>query len=158
MDEDATTLRAAKEWLRQRVEEGARCPCCRQIAKVYKRKLHSGMAMRLISCYRISVLRGFDWIDVNELYKQGPSVAPLDFPYLRFWGLIEKHPTDRDSEVKSSGLWRITELGVDFVCGRAEVFSHIRFYDSRFLGFTGERIRIGDALGEKFNYRELMAV
>ena len=43
------SLGDAREWLRERVEHGARCPCCTQFAKVYERKLNSRMARQLIT-------------------------------------------------------------------------------------------------------------
>ena len=37
LDPATTTLSQAKDWLRVRLDEGAKCPCCAQHAKLYKR-------------------------------------------------------------------------------------------------------------------------
>ena len=44
---DGETLGGARDWLRDRVEKGAKCPCCGQFAKVYRRTITSGMARAL---------------------------------------------------------------------------------------------------------------
>ncbi len=149
------TLEEAKQRLRGMLEEGARCPCCTQIAKIYKRKIHSGMASRLIRLYRLS---GHDspWIDVNQIYATAGSLAPLDLPYLRFWGLIEKSGDTPDEGQKSNGLWRITEKGKQFVRCRITVPKYIHMYDGRCLKVVGDQVSVKDALGDKFNYEQLM--
>ena len=38
-DDNSMTLTEAKQWLKERLDEGTRCPCCNQYAKIYKRKI-----------------------------------------------------------------------------------------------------------------------
>jgi hypothetical protein len=45
------TLADAQKWLAERVKGGARCPCCNQFTKVYRRQINSGMARSLIAMY-----------------------------------------------------------------------------------------------------------
>jgi hypothetical protein len=48
----AETLAEAQDWLRERLPDGAKCPCCTQFAKVYRRKINSAMAWQLIEAWR----------------------------------------------------------------------------------------------------------
>lgn len=150
---DGVMLGDAREWLRQRVDNGVHCPCCTQFAKVYRRKVTSWMARSLIGVYRAS---GQDWChvatDVRWVMGQGGMWATL-----RFWNLIEEERALR-SDGGRAGWWRVTPVGVAFLHGRITIPKYARLYDGRLLGLDGDqRISIHDALGSKFNYEELMA-
>lgn len=142
MSERQESLEEARQWLRERVRDGAKCPCCTQFAKVYRRKLNSGMAYSLIRMYRTNGV-GYVDIQANVHSKSGDTAK------LRYWGLIEAHPEKR-------GLWRVTNLGEMFVRGLTTVLSHAELYDDRLLRLDGDAIDIRQALGNKFDYYELM--
>lgn len=144
------TLEEAKAWLRERVDEGERCPCCTQMAKVYRRTIHSTMARTLVVAHH---QHGLDWFHLATL--TATTGRGGEEGKLRYWGLIEEE-TGRRPDGGRSGWWRITPLGADFVLGRAKVQKYARIYDGRCLGLDGEEISIRDALGKKFNYDELM--
>lgn len=149
------TLEEAKNWLRERLHEGERCPCCTQFAKVYKKKLNSGMVSRLVHLERMS--RGDNvWISVNDLYSKTKSVSPKDFPCLKHWQLIEAKGDTPDDGAKSSGYWRITDLGRQFVRGEVSMKRYIYLYDNRLMKFSEETITIHEALGDNFDFKELM--
>lgn len=123
--------------------ESSTCPCCDQFVKLYRRKLNAGMAHSLITLLRAS---GTQWAHVPSVTgRQSSEEAKL-----RYWELIEAHP-------ERSGYWRVTELGEQFVLGRATVPSHVLLYNNRFLGLDGDSVSIVQCLGEKFSYAELMA-
>lgn len=55
------------------------------------------------------------------------------------------------------GLYRITEQGRAFAQGETRVPKFIIMYDEELLGFSdGDNTTIQEALGDDFNYRELM--
>jgi len=135
------TLGEARDVLRELVEEGYRCPCCTQFAKVYRRKVHSSMAVALISFYRKHRLEWAEW-----------EGRQSDEAKLRYWRLMEAQMAPHGE----SGLWRITSLGEAWVFNRMTVKKYARIYDGRCLNLTGEQVTIVDALGTKFNYRDLM--
>lgn len=148
------TLEEAKQFLRERLEEGAECPCCTQFAKVYKRKLYSTMARHLINLY---------WKhenDPSETYFHISDFCPKhpgDFAKFLYWGLVEEKPKDEDDTSKrTSGYWALTLEGRLFVENQTTVLSHVKIYDGRLMGFTGKKISIKEALGKDFNYEELM--
>ena len=142
---DDVTLGYAREWVSDRVLKGTKCPCCYQEAKVYDRKLHSGMAVALIHMY---VHRDDDDIfDITThlLTNKG------DTSKLRHYGLIERVPDTK------RGIWKITPRGKQFVEGKVRIMSNIELYNKELLDIHGELISIHDALEDKFDYDELMS-
>jgi len=81
-----------------------------------------------------------------------------DYAKMRFWGLVEAKPEIRDDGSPRAGFWRITDFGYEFARG---VLSAPRFaytYNNQAVRFSAERIDIYRALGEKFNYAELVGM
>lgn len=146
---DTSTLREAKVWLRGELDGGAKCPCCTQLAKVYRRKLNAGMARSLLRMYNAG---GIEWVDV-------PTVcvgSSREEGKLRYWGLVEEDDTPRE-DGGHAGQWRVTPAGRAFILGDLTVQSHAKVYDSRCLGLEGPQVTIIDCLGKRFNLAELMA-
>jgi hypothetical protein len=145
------TLDEARAWLRDRVDEGERCPCCTQRAQVYRRKITSASAWALVKLYRE---RGLDWGHLPTILGRKQA----DEAKMVHWGLIEQAPMTRDDGSNRAGWWRVTPLGEAFVLGDVAVPKYARIYDSRCLGLDdSETVTIEDALGERFRYDDLMA-
>ena len=146
-----TPLGEVMDWLAANVEEGVQCPCCEQHAKVYKRKLNSGMARSLVWLV-INTSPG-EWIEIshapNFIHKN------REHSKLAHWGILEQQACD-DTKKKDSGIWRVTDFGRDFAHERATTFSHVYLYNNHVLGFTTERVTVVDALGKDFDFQELM--
>ena len=143
------TLEEAKDWLRERLDHGADCPCCTQRAQVYRRKLNSRMARGLIALYLAT--GGRDYGHLPTIAGDGCEVGKL-----RYWGLVVEEPEARPDGGRA-GYWKLTPDGVDFVRGRLRVPKYARIYDGRRLGLRGEPVDIRDCLGSPFHYDELMA-
>lgn len=168
LDPKTSTLEQAQDWLRARLDDGAKCPCCKQHAKIYKRKLNSGMAASLIAFAKVTqqTQPKDGWLKVPDDFVQTTKLVTVlsnrEYNKLRFWGLLEGQGPDQSLEADTpySGMWRITELGLKFVRGDAKVARHVYLYDNRQMkGPTSgvvEEIDIKQALGDKFNYIELM--
>jgi hypothetical protein len=156
-DKPTVTLEEARDWLRARVRKGAVCPCCKRFAKVYKRKLNSGMAYVLIRLYRV---RGFEPTHINQFIgEQKMTASMVGGVLLHQWGLIEEIPGDDDGPVKyQSGFYRVTELGARFVTDRVRVRKFVHLYDNKLLRVAAddETVSIREALTDKFDYQELM--
>jgi hypothetical protein len=151
-------LSEAKAWLRERVQKGAQCPCCNQYAKVYKRKITSSMARGLILMYRHCPV---EYIHVNDLNARWRSKDGFfgggEFAKLSHWGLIEQMEKDPfDDSKKTSGTWRMTQNGRDFVDEKLLVPRHIFIYNNTVINSSKESQSIREALRDKFNYKELM--
>lgn len=151
--DDSTPLGEARDWLRERVDEGHDCPLCGQFAKVYRRKIHSTMARDLIRLYQ---RQGMQYAHVaTSLIDSGRGIHIGDFPKLAHWGLIAEEPIRREDGGRA-GWWRITDEGRAFIRGVRTVPKYALIYDSRVLGFEGDQVDIHQALGDKFDYHELM--
>ena len=141
------SLEAARSFVerRRRHGTGIKCPCCGLLNKVYSRKLNSGMARFLIRLYHAGYGHpGRPWH--KFVWSQ---TANGDYSKLRYWNLIEKKP---DCE----GYWRITGRGVQFVLGRIAVAKYCHVFNARAMGFSVESTTIKQALGDKFNYHDLL--
>jgi hypothetical protein len=139
--------------IRLKSNKEVRCECCGRMAKIYRRKIHYALARQLIRMYKMGGDK--EYIHVTALIM--PSVAgPADFTNARYWGLIEPayHVPD---EKKSSGKWRLTQKGVDFVQNKITLPEYANIFDGHLRELEGEQINIKDALGTKFNYLEMMA-
>lgn len=150
-------LEVIKQELREKViGKGGRCPVCDQFAKVYKRKIYARAVVGLIRIYNLT--------EDDESYYHITKINPTnvsgggDFAKLVHWGLAEEMPKDpEDKKKKTSGFWRITPLGRDFVELKATVPAYIMTYNSQCLKVFGEPSTIKDALGEHFDYEKLMS-
>lgn len=146
---EETTLAQAREWLEEQArKDGAHCPCCGQLAKVYKRKLNEGMARSLVKMWRAA---GQDWQYIPDTVG-GKS---REEGKLRYWGLIQEKPGKRPDSGRT-GWWRVTDLGSQFVRRVATVQRYALVYDGQCLGLVGANVNIIDALGDPFTYDELM--
>lgn len=139
-----TSLSAAKEYVRQGLEDGVRCPCCEQYAREYRRKLNSGMALALVTMYRSS---GTSWCRRTAVLRDLPTSAH-DNTLLHHWGLFERG--------EESGWWRVTRHGRDFVLNEIEVPKFAVVYNNQLLRLEGPWIDIHHALGDRFSLDELM--
>lgn len=145
-----TTLQEAQTWLGEQLrDKGTTCPCCGQMAKVYKRKLNANMARSLLVGYREA---GLDWFHAPSVVKDRGEMAKL-----RYWKLVEEEQALRPDGGRA-GCWRVTSAGQMFALGQTVVPAHALVYDSRLvrLDESSGKISIYDALGAKFNYQELM--
>ena len=162
-DYKTCTIAQGQDWLRPRLTVGAICPLCHQFAKIYKRKLSSSMAYALILIYR-AFRNGPDvWLHVPEYLSRnslfGVVVRGGDWAKLVHWGLIvSKGDEVRDDKSPRTGLYKITDLGRAFVEGRVSVPRYAYIYNEQCLRMSDETlVTIQQALGDRFNYAELMS-
>lgn len=161
MEEGLTfhTLGEAKAWLREAVKQkGAKCPCCRQFAKVYKRRITSSMAYALILVERYfrTTPDAADWLHVPSMLTAN-GLSRADEAKLVHWGLLEEKPEIRDDDSPRAGFYKITKLGIDFVHNRVRVPKFVFIYAGKKLDkSTVATVSIDEALTTRFNYRDLM--
>jgi len=147
-------VREVQERLREQITEGTRCPCCRQHVKLYCRKLNTTMARGLLWLCGESGPK-LHWVDCSDkaprwLVSKGGTLATL-----AHWQLIEGLENE-DKKKRSSGIWRPTERGWAFAHDQIAVASHVFLYNNRAVAFSEEVIRIIHALGDGFDYEQLM--
>lgn len=154
---DLITIEEGKQYLRDNWENGVSCPCCNRNVKLYKRKINSGMSLFLIGLYRLNrkFPREVFFKNKDAMEIMGINTSSLDYSVMKFFDLISDEPTT-DSERRNSGLWRITQKGIDFIENKIRVQSHVLLYNNICYGFTNEFVDIRTSLGERFDYSELM--
>lgn len=141
------SLTEAKQLLRDNWDKGIDCPCCGQLVKKYSRKLTSSMAGALISLYNNSK----NEVHISEI----EHVNGGEFAQLERWGLI-RQLDNTDTTKRTSGMWVIEPKGKAFVMGQIQVPMYCDTYNGKTLSFSAEMTTIKQALGNKFDYSELM--
>lgn len=133
---------------------GFKCKCCGQYCKLYTRKLNSSMSAVLILLWKSGKT---DYIHV-ENYLKSINKAHLraDFHKLVWWNLLERKKELREDSSPRNGFYKITGRGIAFAEGKLTVPKSVKIYNNQFQGFEGDEITIHDALGNRFNYQELM--
>jgi len=146
----SASIQFARAWLRERLHDGADCPVCTQRVQLYRRKLNAGMAKALIQIY---IQAGTEWTRVQDI-PNGPKGG--DYAKLRFWGLLEPRG-DQAGDGNSAGWWRVTAAGQAFIHG-APAPSHVGTFNNQTypLREPVTQITIREALGDKFDYDQLM--
>lgn len=134
---------------------GVLCPCCGKRNKVYHHAMHASMAAWLVL-----LVKNYEqeprWYGTAEPWALRINRGTGDAAKLRHWGLIHKKPLDEsDGDKASSGLWKPTVLGSEFVRRRMRVMSHWIDWHGESQGMAGEPIMIDNALGKKFRYSDL---
>ena len=149
---DQTPLSIAKKHLHDNWEDGTTCPCCGQFVKLYKRTIYAAVARELINLTRLCEgTTNFYHITDFQVKRAGGG----DLAKMEAWGLVEQQ-TNHETKKRTSGMWRITPYGRNFVFGLVSVPKYKHFYDGDVYKTSAEHITIRDALGKKFNYSELM--
>ncbi len=142
------------------LKKGTSCPVCNQRVKMYKKNIDAEAAKCLINLFWLDALQPTKhWFhvdkDIGILMKVSGNWAKL-----RHWQLIEEMPKDKENkEIKTTGHWRITQKGRDFVRGTLKLPKYVKLYNQSTYGFdtdNGRLIGIEEALGNRFKYNELM--
>jgi len=148
-------VRAAAEAFRAAIENGnvAVCPCCGRNGQVIRRTVHSSMAASLV--WLVGVFRRTgDWVYIPD---EAPRwlINTREWGRMRYWGLVEPRP-NIDNRKRTSGVWRPTQLGMDFSDGFVRIPKYVYIFDDTIIERSGDMIHVKDALGKKFSYEELV--
>ena len=96
-----------------------------------------------------------EWIHVHDLFG-GFGQSHRDWPVLRLWGLVEPKK-ERTEEENASGYWKLTPKGRAFVRGEGTAPKHVYMFNRQKVDASDETTTIREALGNSFDYAELMA-
>lgn len=129
------------------------CPCCGRWAQVYKRSISETVAAQLIRLHHL----GGDhlYIHASKLIPDGQSGSG-DLGKAKYFGLIVEMPHDKGAK-KSSGYWKLTQNGVDYVRGLHAIPTFCYVFDDKVLEFSEKLEFITDTVGRKFDYEALIA-
>jgi hypothetical protein len=136
-----TTVREAREYVKLHAQAGLRCPCCNRINKIYKYNIVSTMVQALAwACRQSDPLVNNGWVDFPETGSRDKQRF-RNHPKLQYWGLLERRKDKKKGEV-SSGLWRPTVFGREFMAGRTQLAQFAYVYNNRVLSMSKERVDI----------------
>jgi len=144
------SIDVARDALRLELMEGASCPCCGDLTKIYWRNLSSVMARFLIWLYK-NHQAGHEWVYCREAPFRGGDYAKVGL-----WDLAVKQG-ETDAAKRTSGYWRLTVVGEQFVLNRLVVAKYAASFRGQNVGLSVEELNILGALSSgSFNYEELM--
>jgi hypothetical protein len=128
------TLQEARDSVREGVKNktGTRCPCCGKHCKEYKFSVSGVIAESLGRLYRKDLTgTGVHLREFSEPVGGGgtPSV-------LRYFGLITQTSGSKSKPFNRSGIWSITEKGVNWVCGLITIPKYVYTFDQRVTGYS----------------------
>lgn len=160
---DETTLRAAIHWLEKHREEGARCPCCTRVVKIYHRKIHREMVRFLARLQNACDQDAKRFFSPRALLP-GQTKASTDATYLIHWDFIQRAPPeaagpfddDDDEDDAKRGHYRITTKGREWLAGRTMVSAAVDMICGRILRFDPKMVSAADAYGSPFLFTDLL--
>lgn len=132
------------------------CPCCNRRGKVNKLKIHSTLAAMLCRLYRASIDqhdRPDGWVHLAQFKLEARSGN--DFSIVKHWGIAESMPADFSEDKASSGNWRLTELGIQFVQREISIKRNLFVFDDQVILEGHEKINMIKSLNDKFSYLDL---
>ena len=144
--EEAYLRKMRENWKKDIEAKGRRCSCCDRYGKVYRRPLSQHLALCLRWIYVQS--EDNDWVDVQNTAPRWMMKSKA-YPLLEHWNLIE-------SKEHRSGIWKVTERGVNFIHGYLTVPAAVHIYDNRVWGFESENTDFRKCFGKHFNFEEMM--
>jgi hypothetical protein len=109
------------------------------------------MARALIALHKHT--KAGQWVHLFTFVKDHDLTT--DIPLLRHWGLIEEGEAERPDGNPRAGWYIITKAGREFAQGLAQAAKSVFLYDNRLIGKSEDRVDVRQALGKKFDYREL---
>jgi hypothetical protein len=150
---DGMTLGEARQWMRDRLDVGDRCPCCNRHTQVYRWSLYSTAVRALSGFYRLGSTEMY--VHTNRLKDLGHK-GQGDTSRLRYWGLLEEEKSRREDGGRA-GFWRVTEKGCLYLRDEVKLPKYAWVYDGEVMRFEGALVGVREALGTKFSYEQMMA-
>ena len=132
------TLSLERQRILDHFDEGTDCRACGQLAKRYRRRLNTSMVRFLIG-----LVRAGGWTHYLDVPHRGQ-----DYAFLAWWGLACRGG--------GPGYWHATDAGHRFVSGDESVADSVWIYNDRLESRSTQLITAQEALGRRFDLRELM--
>ena len=131
------TLSLERQRILDHLDEGTGCRACGQLAKRYRRRLNTSMVRFLIG-----LVKAGGWVHYLDVPHRGQ-----DYAFLEKFGLAEGN---------SSGYWCATDIGRSFLLGRVVAADSVFMFDNRLESISAHHVTAQEALGRRFDLRELM--
>lgn len=107
--------------------------------------------MLLVRTWLRTPIERREWIDIQHFNFRGG-----DYAKVIHWNLAELKENTIELGKKNCGLWKPTQYGIDFVQGKVKIAARVFLYLNEVIGRDDQSINIQEALGNKFNYEDLM--
>ena len=143
--------------------EGDHCPVCDRWGKVNPISLSGIMVKMMHWIYREG---NGDWVDVPARAPRFVSRS-YSFTRLKHWNMVEQKyvppPTKEEREegagrwTRTSGLWRLTHIGVDFIFNSTTAPNKVFVYNDHLVGASYDVVTARGCAHEKFNYDSMMS-
>jgi len=135
------------------------CPLCKQGVHINKDKQTDSSTINLLNLYYLTKTYPQTEYFNSSKFCKGRNGAGR-FAALRYHGIIQEAKADKvntnDGQKKNSGMWKLTEKGIQYCEGNIKIPKYILTYKRQFVGTKGELMSIEEFLKEPFNYREVM--
>ena len=148
-DIKAMAIESMSKTIDENKREGIVCPVCNKTAKEYKRSISTNMCrflVNLVNQYKVKNT----WIHHSNI-----DYNARDYPWLAWWGLAETQK-DTSLEKKTTGMWRPTLKGIEFVLGETTVSKYVYTYNGAPSAFSKEKISFKEASKNKFSFKKLI--
>ena len=144
---------AREQWKHTINHKGGHCPVCDKWGKIYGLNLNGTMAKSLV-WLTLAPNDEQRWVDVP---KDAPRwlVRSNQLPVLERWKLIERKPSN-DAKLKHSGMWRPTDMGLQFSRGKLQVPLKCWAYNNTVMGFSDDMVYIKECFKTPFHYEDAM--
>lgn len=129
------------------------CQKCHRKIITYKRTITGGMAVSLKNINLLSIQNpDREFFHINEFLKEGGK--HLDYSHLTYFGLIS-NKANFDSTKASSGFWKITQEGKEFLDGSLSVPKFMLVRLGFLIGASEEYVTINDIKNINFNLERI---
>lgn len=143
-------LSAVRDWLFERIDEGADCPACDRFARIHPRPVNAGMVRMLATMWRKAGLEWFYMPDVRDWNGRDEAM-------LRYWDLIEEATNLTRPDGGHAGWWRVTAQGRDYLYGRLTIDKYAHVYNGEVRYYSGPQVSVSDAVKRKFDLAALLS-
>lgn len=137
-------------------KEGVQCPCCDQLAKVYRRRITPAMVGVMIELGRRHKA-GARWVKIGRGGIQTPGG---DYGWLVWWNMIECLPGEREDGSNRVGMWKLTDTGYAFLRDNLRVRRYVYVYAGKQIpdppGADMSTVDIAQVLRRPFNFNEIV--
>jgi hypothetical protein len=150
---DEAILKAREKWRICIEGDGTHCPVCDRWGRIYGRNINRTMAYSLLWLLSASSDEE-NWVDVPNTAPRS-IVRSNQLPTLRWWGLVERLDSD-DPTFKHSGMWKVSQKGIDFAHSRIRVPHKVFTYNGEVEAFSMNEVFISECFQDNFDYQEVM--
>lgn len=150
-------------WVSEKLKRGGDpfpCPVCQTKLKIYPRTVNSGIARGVILLHKLHGQNPNDeWVRISK-HSVGLAMCQLFYHFERdkwhLWNFAIKREDRNDATGTRGGYWKESDVGAGFATGHLRVPKTVYTLLNTALAESVETIDIVEALGEHFDFFELM--